>query len=207
MIDIISFSVVNGINVLGGLHLNVYDFDGTLYDGDCMVDLYKYCLKRRPYILVVFPSQFRAWYRFRKGKIDHRAMKQKYYRFFRFFDMEKMSRKFWDDNQDKVFEWYKDLHRDDDLVISASPFFHVKEICSRLGIENVIASDVDPVTGQCLGPNCRDEEKVRRFREEFGDAKVDCFYSDSDHDAPMARLAEKAFMVKDGEILDWKLDG
>ena len=47
--------------------MNVYDFDGTLYDGDCMVDLYKYCLKRRPYILVVFPSQFRAWYRFRKG--------------------------------------------------------------------------------------------------------------------------------------------
>ena len=192
--------------MLGGPRLNVYDFDGTLYDGDCMVDLYKYCLKRRPYILVVFPSQFLAWYRFRKGKIDHRQMKQKYYRFFRYFDMEKMSKRFWDDNQNKIFGWYHDIHRDDDVVITASPYFHVKEICSRLGIENVIASDVDPLEGTCLGPNCRDYEKVRRFREAFGDAHIDSFYSDADHDAPLAALADKAYMVKNGEITEWVLD-
>ncbi len=186
--------------------MNVYDFDGTLYDGDCMVDLYKYCLKRRPYILVVFPSQFRAWYRFRKGKIDHRQMKQTYYKFFRFFDMERMSKRFWDDNQQKVFSWYADLHKDDDVVISASPFFHVKEICLRLGIENVIASEVDPVKGICLGPNCRDYEKVKRFREIFGDTRIDSFYSDSDHDAPLARLADRAYMVKNGQITEWILE-
>ncbi len=116
-----------------------------------------------------------------------------------------MSKRFWDDNQDKIYPWYADLHREDDLVISASPYFHIKEICSRLGIKNVIASEVDPVNGTCLGPNCRDVEKVRRFREEFGDTKVENFYSDEDHDAPMARLAEKAFMVKDGKVFDWVL--
>lgn len=65
---------------------------------------------------------------------------------------------------------------------------------------------MDPVKGICIGPNCRDYEKVRRFREIFGDARIDSFYSDSDHDAPLARLAERAFMVKNGQISEWSLE-
>ena len=187
------------------MSLNVYDFDGTLYDGDSTMDLYKYCLQRRPYIIFCLPGQIRARSKYRKGKIDRTLLKQVYYRFFRYVDIEKMSKRFWDANQKKVFGWYADLHRDDDVIISASPEFHIREICSRLNISNVIASKVDPKTGECLGPNCRDEEKVRRFREVFGDAKIDSFYSDTEHDAPMAKLADKAYMIRDGEITDWEL--
>lgn len=35
--------------------MNVYDFDETIYDGDSTVDFYKYCLRRRPYIIFRFP--------------------------------------------------------------------------------------------------------------------------------------------------------
>ena len=62
-----------------------------------------------------------------------------------------------------------------------------------------------PATGECLGPNCRDEEKVRRFREVFSDTQIDDFYSDTEHDAPLARLAKRAFLVKDGEPAEWVL--
>ena len=120
-------------------------------------------------------------------------------------DMERMSKRFWDRNMDKIYPWYGGQRKDDDVVISASPEFHIREICSRLGIKNVIASKVDPGTGRCLGPNCRDEEKVKRFREAFGDAVIDEFYSDEEHDAPLAKLASKAFLVKEGNIKEWIL--
>lgn len=183
--------------------MNVYDFDGTIYDGDCTIDLYKYCLVRRPYLVVCLPWQIAARYGFKRGKIDRAAMKQGYYTFFRLVDIEKMSRRFWDKNMDKIFPWYLEHHNDDDVVITASPDFHVREACSRLGITHVIASDVDPKSGRCLGPNCRDKEKVRRFREVFGDAHVDEFYSDMIHDYPMAELADRAFLVVDGKVMDW----
>ena len=186
--------------------MNVYDFDGTLYDGDSTMDLYKYCLLRRPYIIVCLPGQFIARSSYKKGKIDRTQLKERYYRFFRYVDIEKMSRKFWDSHMDRIFDWYVDLHNDDDLVISASPEFHIKEICSRLGISEVIASQVDPRTGLYTGINCRDEEKVRRFKEVYGDADIDDFYSDSEHDLPLARLAKRAFLVKDGEITDWEME-
>ena len=185
--------------------MNVYDFDGTLYDGDSTMDLFKYCLVRRPYILVCLPGQLIARSKYKKGRIDRTQLKQAYYRFFRYVDMEKMSKRFWDSRQDRIFPWYKDIQRGDDLVISASPEFHIREICFRIGIKNVIASKVDPKTGVYDGVNCRDEEKVRRFREVYGDAEIDDFYSDSDHDIPLAKLAKRAFLVKDGKPAEWDL--
>ena len=186
--------------------MNVYDFDGTLYDGDSTMDLYRFCLKRRPYIILCLPGQLIARSKFKKGKIDRTQLKQRYYRFFRYMDMEKMSERFWDANMDKLFPWYKDIQKEDDVIISASPEFHIKEICSRIGISNVIASKVDAKTGECLGPNCRDEEKVRRFREAFGDAEIDGFYSDTDHDLPLAKMAKKAHFVRNGKVEDWIID-
>ena len=162
--------------------MNVYDFDGTLYDGDSTMDLYRFCLKRRPYIILCLPGQLLARSKFKKGRIDRTQLKQSYYRFFRYMDMEKMSERFWDANMDKLFPWYRDIQKEDDVIISASPEFHIKEICSRIGISIVIASKVDAKTGEFLGPNCRDEEKVKRFREAFGDAVIDEFYSDEEHD-------------------------
>ena len=31
--------------------MNVYDFDGTIYDGDSSIDFYLFCIKRKPSIL------------------------------------------------------------------------------------------------------------------------------------------------------------
>ena len=74
----------------------------------------------------------------------------------------------------------------------------------KLGIKHLIASNVDPSTGKYIGENCHGKEKVRRFREEFGEAQIDAFYSDSHSDDPMAETAKKAFLIKGEEILDWE---
>ncbi|MBQ5641996.1 MAG: hypothetical protein IIV05_09365, partial [Ruminococcus sp.] len=53
---------------------------------------------------------------------------------------------------------------------------------------------------------CHGAEKVRRFREQFGDAVTDAFYSDSHSDDPMAKIAQKAFMVKGEECKPWEFN-
>ena len=99
-------------------------------------------------------------------------MKQRYYSFFRGIDVIEMAERFWDENIVKIRAWYQSLHRHDDLVITASPEFLIKPICRRLGIRNLIASEVDPKTGKTLSRNCRDWEKVRRYRRVYGDTLV-----------------------------------
>ena len=107
---------------------------------------------------------------------------------------------FWDGHIDRIFPWYLARRREDDLVISASPDFLIGEACRRLGIA-YIATGMDTRTGRIIGENCRGEEKVRRFREIYGDAPVEEFYSDSLSDRPMMDLAERGYLVKNGAVV------
>ncbi len=186
--------------------MNVYDFDGTLYDGDSTIDFYKFCLAHRKRILRHFPIQAKGWIGFHIGLYNHTRMKAHYYRFMKDVDAEAMAEAFWDENIHRIADWYRSKHEDTDVVISASPEFLIRAACRRLAIENVIASPVDAKTGKPTGLNCRDEEKVRRFREVFADAPIDEFYSDSDADLPLARLSKKAFKVSGSEITEWVVE-
>ncbi|MDE6719959.1 MAG: hypothetical protein K2J68_08920 [Treponemataceae bacterium] len=63
----------------------------------------------------------------------------------------------------------------------------------------VIASRVCKKSGALLVKNCKGKEKVRRFREEFGtNCTIENFYSDSESDLPLARLAQNAWLCKSG---------
>ena len=44
------------------------------------------------------------------------------------------------------------------------------------------------------------------MREEYPDAEVEQFYSDSLHDTPLARLAREAFLVKGDALSPFPLD-
>ena len=37
--------------------MNVYDFDGTIYNGDSSIDIYFFLLKRYPKLIAYFPKQ------------------------------------------------------------------------------------------------------------------------------------------------------
>ncbi len=118
--------------------------------------------------------------------------------------MDKALADFWEKNIHKVKAFYKTQQKDDDVIISASPEFFLEPACKRLGIRHLIASPVDAKTGKHTGENCHGEEKVRRFRALFPDATVEEFYSDSYSDTPMAKLAEKAYLVKGDKITEWQ---
>ncbi|MDO4563281.1 MAG: haloacid dehalogenase-like hydrolase [Clostridia bacterium] len=179
--------------------MNVYDFDKTIYDGDSSVDFYRYCVLRYPQIIRKAPRQAAAVVCYGLGRITKTQMKQALFAYMALLpDTLRAAEDFWSTHRERIKTWYIVQKREDDVIISASPRFLLSFVCP-----NLIASEVNPKDGTYCGINCRGEEKVRRFRELYADAKIENFYSDSFADTPLAIVSEKAFLVKGDKIIPW----
>lgn len=183
--------------------MNSYDFDKTIYNGDSTVNFFKFCIRKKPSVLLTVPRTGVYFLKYKLGKCTKTDFKQAFYRFLRRLkSTEDYVALFWSKSESGIKGWYRDRLSHDDIIISASPEFLLRPICDRLGIE-LIASRVDPHTGAYSGVNCDGEEKVRRLHEKFPGAHIESFYSDSLSDSPMAAIADKAFMVRGDKITDW----
>ena len=183
--------------------MNIYDFDNTIYDGDCTTEFYLFCLKRNIQMHKLLPGLIKACVNFFILKRWSKTQfKEKIYEFMGVIYTESELKVFWESHFKKIKSWYIENHKEDDIVISASPEFILKPACEKLGIKYLIASRVSPVDGKYTGINCDNIEKVKRFRQEF-DGEIDEFYSDSYNDTPLAEISKKAFMVKKDEITEW----
>lgn len=184
--------------------MNVYDFDKTIYDGDSTLDFYIFSLKKKPSLIKYLPVQVIGFLKYMFGICPKLEFKEKFYSFLKGIpDADKFVDEFWNKNEGKVKKWYSDSQRDDDLIISASPTFLLENICRRIGIKHLIASEVNKKTGVCEGKNCYGEEKVVRLKEVFKDHKIEKFYSDSLSDAPLSLLAQERFIVSGNNIMEW----
>lgn len=185
--------------------MNVYDFDNTIYRGDSTADFYFFCLKRHPKILKHIPALAAAFVRFYVLKQGNKTQfKEKMFSFLPYTDAEKDVSAFWNTHFAKIKHWYRRQKQAEDVIISASPFFLLKPACDKLGIQCLIASDVDVQTGKYTGENCHGNEKVRRFSAFFPKGEIHRFYSDSQSDAPLAKMANEAFLVRGDAIKPWK---
>lgn len=183
--------------------MNVYDFDKTLYEGDSTLDFYWFCLVRQPSLLGCLPRQL---WRMGKSVVLRQgltARKEGFYSFLSSVDHPlRRVEEFWAEGRTRLRASLALDLKEGDVVISASPRFLLAPICRDLRVR-LIASEVDPATGRCLGANCKGEEKVSLFRKQFPDALIEKFYSDSRSDAPMASLARQAFLVKGDDVQAW----
>lgn len=183
--------------------MNVYDFDKTIYDGDSTAHFVLWCFRRHPKTLLYLPLIGYASLRYYAFHVGTKTeFKEKMYRFLKAIDGEKDVERFWNEKLSGIKRFYKRIHRDDDVIISASPEFLLKPLEKKLNI-TVIASKVDIHTGIYDGLNCYHAEKVRRFYESFPEGKIDAFYSDSYSDEPLALLADKAYIVDGETLIDW----
>ena len=182
--------------------MNVYDFDGTIYYGDSTADFIGYCIRKYPKTLLWLPVTAWAFFLYILGIYSKTKFKEKMYGFLKYVPKGAVEC-FWQENQRKIKPWYKAQQKPDDMVISASPEFLIKPICSMIGIKTVMASKVNIKTGKTEGLNCHDTEKVRRLYEFDKDAKINEFYSDSFADQPLADIAERAYMVKGDKRTLW----
>lgn len=184
--------------------MNVYDFDGTIYDGDSTVDFYFFCLKHRKKILRALPIQIGAIFKYELRFISKTKLKENFFSFLKYLnDTNELIVSFAKLNKHKIKSWYLKQKEDDDVIISASPEFIVKEICNMYDIKNVIASKVNYKTGEFISQNCWGSEKINRFRNIYSLESINNFYSDSKSDEPMARCAKNSFYVKNKNIIPW----
>lgn len=181
----------------------VYDFDKTVFRRESSFLFYRYCAGKHPGLLKQLPRI--GWFAVlaRLGLCSFKRFKEEFHRYLASLtDTKDLVRSFWDRYEDCIPAWLPPLLPQGGLVISASPEFLVEGLCSRLGLK-VMGTRMDISSGRISGDNCRGEEKVRRFRREYPDAAVEAFYSDSLADAPMAALAEKAWLVKGDRLSPW----
>lgn len=219
--------------------VRVFDFDGTIYDGESLFDLYMFSARYDPRVFRYIAPVAYYGLRYKFGRATLAQMESgvgdvatKYLdrlshsrRLERLLggnmlesnavgggaingdsagsnNLEALVNAFWDRRMNCIKSWYQP--REDDVIITASFNVTVGEACRRLGLLNLIASEVDMadhrVTYLNFGAN-----KPRKFREIYGvNARIDEFYTDSKFDQPMIDMAEHAFMVKGDTITQVK---
>ena len=189
---------MNGENKM---NLNIYDFDGTIYDGDSSADFFMFCLKRKISIIkYLFP--FLAYAILYKSGIKNKTqMKEKFFKFVSSFqNIDDLVFEFWKINSSKIKKFYLNQDHENDVIISASPYFLLKPICDKLQVKDLIASDVNKETGKFNSCNCHGEEKIKRFKEKYKKANILNAYSDKLSDKPILEAAKCGYLVKKDKI-------
>lgn len=184
--------------------MNVFDFDNTIYDGESALDFFLYYLKRDPLLVKYAPQVFHALYKYKKGRVSIEQAINAYGEqvgeyFKNMNNVEEVVAEFWDKHEKNIKPFYREIQRDDDLVISGSPEFSLGEICKRLEINRYIGSVIDRETGEFLR-FCFRENKVKAFREIYGEIEIENFYTDSLHDMPLIEISKNAYIVKGSKI-------
>lgn len=182
--------------------LDVYDFDGTLYSGDSSVDFWRFCVARQPALLRYLPCQLWGALGMKLHVLSPEKGKSLFFSFLRGVHLsEQRVMAFWEKNRNRLVRWFCPQPDAATVVISASPAFLLERVCAQMGVQTVIATDMDSATGCIRGCNCKGKEKVRRLYECFGeDCVVRSMYTDSMRaDRPLLLLAERRFLVKKGQ--------
>ncbi len=186
--------------------MNVYDFDNTIYKGETVLDFYKFYLKKDISLLKYIPLIFSVLLRYKMRRISLEELEKKasIYSEKNIPHIFKFSAKeFWDKHESKIKDFYLKQQRADDVVVSASFSFLLDEICRRLGIRYCLCSELEPESGK-IKRICYRDSKPEIFKENFPNAEIDNFYTDSLNDLPMIMLAKKAYLVKGEKLTEIK---
>lgn len=180
---------------------DLYDFDGTVFDGESGSEFYLFCLKRHPKILKYLPKQiFAAVKHYVLKKISLEAFKESFYCYLESVDAETEAKLFWDKNSHRINSWFNPKEQDVPAVIcSASPVFQIKPICDSLGVSLIIATDMDEKTGKLRDKNCKGENKLGYIKKYAPDYTIRDVYTDNiESDAPILSLAsgQKYHVIK-----------
>ncbi len=141
-------------------------------------------------------------------KIKFSELKEYVFSFvLKFDDLDDIIKEFVSKNKNNIKKYYLETRKDDDVIVSASYDFYLKPLCNEMGIKNLICSKYDMENGKCIGENCKDSEKVKRFNLEYGENTViDNAYGDSKHDIPIIKRAKRGFIVVGEELKEYTDD-
>ena len=189
-----------------GYKLNVYDFDNTIYRGESTLDYYFFCVKHHPKLIrFVFIILFEL-VKYKLCLVSEEELMSLCEKYVMAFlkdcpDSEELAEKFWQRNFKKIKGFYGELHKEDDVVISASFGFMLRPVMKRLGVHELVCSEVKLETGE-IERLCFRRNKKTLYDKLYG-KEIDNFYTDSLNDMPLIEAAKCAFIVKEERIVRW----
>ena len=140
-----------------------YDFDKTIYRGDCSTNFFFYMIFTRFYLLVFTPYFLIIFLLYGLKIIGKKKFKELMYFFTPWYkNIDKIVDKFWSKQIKKIFPYYKKQQREDDIIISAGLEFIVKRAMELLNIKNYMATKFDVKTGKIVGDIIRIYSIVKR---------------------------------------------
>jgi phosphoserine phosphatase/putative flippase GtrA len=186
------------------LAMNVYDFDGTIYDGDVSIDFFLFTMKKIKRSWFALPRVFLSFLGYFLERLTIEELKQAFFSVLMYVDnVDEHLEKFWRSHDSKIKQSFFHPAGELNVIITASPEFIVSPIYQRFGYSHMIGTIFDFKSFEILGNNCEGVEKVNRMKMLFPNSKINKFFSDSNKDWPLADIAEEAYYVKGSEILDW----
>ena len=142
-------------------------------------------------------------YIFKKGTT--RDIKDKLFYFLKDVkDLDKYVKDFWNENEHKIKKWYIEQKEENDVIITANYEFLIREICNRLKIKNLIATEYDFKENKIKGIHSRGENKITLFKSIYPNYEVGKTYSDSMIDKPLLEIGNPGYLVKGNELIEYK---
>ena len=185
--------------------MNVYDFDYTIFPGDCAIGFCLWCLRRHPKLWFTFaPKAIKSVILNKMGKMPEYQLQRNFFSYLTMVDdFDEQIKEYWDKNEPKISAWYLAQKRPDDLIISASPTCIIEPIAKRLGVK-FMATEYDREFGVFTHNLMYAREKAK-YMIDHDFPVIENFYSDSLSDTPIALCAEKAHLVtnKASKVVDW----
>lgn len=187
------------------MKLELYDFDGTIYDGDSGVDLVLFAIKKKPLLIFKLILSLRVVFLYLLKLRSKEEMKNKIFSFLKEFpDTEEFVKEFWETHEYKIKGFWKNKkNHKNDIIISASGYFWLKPIADKYKVKDLFATNVDSKTGMIIGNNCHGKEKVKIFREKYPDAEIVKMYTDSVNDLPLIEVAQEGILVKRNKLYNY----
>lgn len=190
------------LQTMGEAAMKVFDFDNTIYRGESSIDLAVYMIRNNKKIILYLPMIFTNLVKYKLCMIGRKEMETILNDFCRAVMGDKdeipgIIERFWQTHAHKLNRGILKRISPEDIIITAGPDILINGIRDRLNTDHIISSEVD-LDGRCFTYLNFKDNKLKRYRELYGDRPIDVFYTDSYNDRALMEISERVYLVKKG---------
>lgn len=183
----------------------VFDFDNTIYNGESAVDYAFYMIRHNKKIIRFIPTILLSLAGYKLCLLSKEKLESIINKVFDGVMDGKVSFKdfvepFWESHSNKLNSTILKRIKPGDVIISAGPVFLLEGITEIIKTDKIVGSELDFDKRRITWFNFGDN-KVKRYRQLYGDNTVDAFYTDSYYDKDMMMISRDVYILKRGRIV------